>query len=110
VAAVSAGAETVACCDASASCITNTVHKFAMAVRIPSGNGPDQLSFHSDSICRSLVLHCATVLSIGYAGVDVVAATAASLVSGPDWMAEGRSSRLQRFFVAFRQMSSIFGA
>ena len=50
------------------------------------------------------------MLSIGYAGADVVAATAAGLVSGLVWMAEGRSSRLRRFFAAFRQMSSIFGA
>ena len=40
----------------------------------------------------------------------MVAATAAGLVSGLVWMAEGRSSRLRRFFAAFRQMSSIFGA
>ena len=97
-------------CEGSASRITNAARKFAMAFRIPSGNGPDRLSFHSNSICRSLASHCATVLSIGYAGVDVVTATAAGLVSGPVWMAEGRSSRLRRFFAAFRQMSSIFGA
>jgi len=42
--------------------------------------------------------------------VVVVAAMAASLVSGLVWMAERRSSRLQRFFAAFRQMSSIFRA
>jgi hypothetical protein len=45
-----------------------------------------------------------------YAGVVVVAAMVAGLVSGPVWMAERHSSRLRRFFTAFRQMSSIFGA
>jgi hypothetical protein len=55
------------------------------------------------------VSHCATVLSVGYAGVVMVVAMAADLVSGPVQMAEGRSSCLQRFFAAFCQMSSIFG-
>jgi hypothetical protein len=100
----------VVSCEGSASRITNTARRFAMAFQIPSGNSPDRLSFHSNSICRSLASHCATVLSIGYAGADVVAATAAGLISGPVWMAEGRSSRLRRFFAAFHQMSSIFGA
>ena len=35
-----------------------------------SGNGPDQVSFHSSSICRSLVSHCAAVFCVGTA-VDV---------------------------------------
>ena len=49
--------------EASASRITNAARKFAIVFRIPSGNGPDRVSFHSNSICRSRVSHCATVLS-----------------------------------------------
>ena len=48
--------------EASASHITNVARKFAIVLQIPSGNGPDRFNFHSSSICRSLVLHCATVL------------------------------------------------
>jgi hypothetical protein len=50
-------------CKATASRTTNAARKLAMAFRIPSGKGPDRLSFHSNSIRRSLVSHCATVLS-----------------------------------------------
>ena len=50
-------------CEVSASRITNAARKFAIAFRIPSGNGPDQVSFQSSSMRRSLVSHCATVLS-----------------------------------------------
>jgi hypothetical protein len=52
----------------------------------------------------------ADVAGFVYVGVVVVAAMAAGLVSGPVRMAERRSSRLRRFFAAFHQMSSIFGA
>jgi hypothetical protein len=52
----------------------------------------------------------ADVVGFVYVEVVVVAAMAAGLVSGPVQMAERRSSHLRRFFVAFRQMSSIFGA
>jgi len=48
---------------ASASRITNAARKFAITFRIPLGNGPDRVSFHSHSICRSLASQCATVLS-----------------------------------------------
>ena len=50
-------------CEVSASRITNAARKFAIAFRIPSGNGPDRVSFQSSSIRRSRVSHCATVLS-----------------------------------------------
>jgi hypothetical protein len=50
-------------CEASASRITNAARKFAIALRIPSGNGPDRFIFHSNSMRRSLASHCATVLS-----------------------------------------------
>jgi hypothetical protein len=50
-------------CEASASRITNAARKFAMAFWIWSGNGPDLFIFYSNSIWRSLMLHCATVLS-----------------------------------------------
>jgi len=52
-------------CEVSASRITNTACKFVIPFRIPSGNSPDRVSFHSNSICRSLASHCATVLSAG---------------------------------------------
>jgi hypothetical protein len=48
---------------ASTSHITNAARKFAIAFQIPSGNGPDRVSFHSHSICRSLASQCTTVLS-----------------------------------------------
>jgi hypothetical protein len=51
----------------------------------------------------------ADVAGFVYVGVVVVAAMAAGLVSGPVRMAERRSSCLRRFFMAFHQMSSIFG-
>ena len=50
-------------CEASASRITSAARKFAIAFRTPSGNGPDRVSFQSSSMRRSLVSHCATVLS-----------------------------------------------
>ena len=50
-------------CEASASRIVNAARKFTIAFRIPSGNGPDRVSFHLNSIRRSLASHCATVLS-----------------------------------------------
>jgi hypothetical protein len=50
-------------CEASASRITNTAHKFVIVFQIPLGNGPNQFSFHSNTICRSLALHCMTMLS-----------------------------------------------
>jgi hypothetical protein len=60
-------------CEASASRMTNAARKFAMAFRIPSGNGPDRFSFQSSSICRSLESHCATVLSDMAGGCGCVA-------------------------------------
>ena len=64
-------------CEASTSRITNAMHKFTMAFQIPLRNGPDLFSFHSNSICRSLVLHYATMLSdmvgsIGCVGICCV--------------------------------------
>lgn len=50
-------------CEASASHITNAACTFTIVFQILSGKGPDRVSFHSNSICRSLVSHCATVLS-----------------------------------------------
>ena len=50
-------------CEASASRIANAARKFVIMLQIPSGNGPDWFNFHSNSIQRSLVSHCATVLS-----------------------------------------------
>jgi len=50
-------------CEASASRITNAVRTFVIVFRIPSGKGPDWVSFHSNSICRSLTSHCVNVLS-----------------------------------------------
>ena len=50
-------------CEASASRITNAARKFIIVLRIPSGNGPDWFNFHLNSIRRSLVSHCAAVLS-----------------------------------------------
>jgi hypothetical protein len=50
-------------CEVSASRITNAARKFTIAFRIPSGNGPDRVSFQSSSIRRSRLSHCATVLS-----------------------------------------------
>jgi hypothetical protein len=63
VAGVAALAGVGVFCEASASRITNTVRKFAIVFRILLGNGPDQFIFHSNSICRSLASHSATVLS-----------------------------------------------
>jgi hypothetical protein len=72
--------------EASASRIANAAHKFPIAFQIPSGNGPDQVSFHSNSICRSLALHCATVLSAAdvfiYVGTAIDVATTVGLTSG----------------------------
>jgi hypothetical protein len=50
-------------CEAPASRITNAARKFVIVLRIPSGKGPDRVSFQSSSICRSLASHCATMLS-----------------------------------------------
>ena len=49
--------------EASASHITNAACTFVIAFQIPSGKGPDRVSFQSSSICRSRMSHCATVLS-----------------------------------------------
>jgi hypothetical protein len=58
----------------SSSYIMNAVRKFAITFQIPSGNGPDWVSFHSNSIHRSLALHCVTVLSdiVGDCGCVVI--------------------------------------
>ena len=50
-------------CELSASCIANAACKFTIAFQIPSGNSPDRVSFHSNSVRRSLASHCTTVLS-----------------------------------------------
>ena len=54
---------------ASASRTMSAAHRFTRVLRMLSGNGPDQVSFHSSSICRSL-LHCVTMFCVGTA-VDV---------------------------------------
>lgn len=56
------GSSPLSCCEASASCIANAVCRFAIAFQILSGDGPDWIRFHLNSICRSLVFHCTTVL------------------------------------------------
>ena len=95
-------------CEVSASRIANAARKFTIAFRIPSGNGPDRVSFHSNSIRRSLASHCATVLSD--AGVLAQVGTALGVVAVGFAMtgvcvAVPRCSRI--FFAAFRQMSSM---
>ena len=95
-------------CEVSASRIANAARKFTIAFRIPSGNGPDRVSFHSNSIRRSLASHCATVLSD--AGVLAQMGTALGVVAVGFAMtgvcvAVPRCSRI--FFAAFRQMSSM---
>ena len=59
-------------CEASASHIANAARKFAIAFQILLGNGPDQFIFHLNSICRSLVSHCATALSDMVSGCGCV--------------------------------------
>ena len=50
-------------CEAPASHITNAAHKSMIVFQTPLGKGPDWFSFQFSSICRSQMLHCATVLS-----------------------------------------------
>ena len=66
-------------CEVSASHIANTVCKFTITFRIPSGNDPDWVSFHLNSIHRSLASHCTTVLSD--AGVLAQVGTALGVVA-----------------------------
>jgi hypothetical protein len=95
-------------CEVSASRITNTVRKFTIASRIPSGNGPDQVSFHSNSIRRSLASHCATVLSdageLAQVGKALGVAAIGFAMTG---VCVAMPQCSQIFFVAFRQMSSM---
>jgi hypothetical protein len=95
-------------CEASASRITNAARKFAIVFRIPSGNGPDRVSFHSNSIRRSLASHCATVLSdagvLAQVGMVLGVAAVGFAMTGV-CVAVPRCSRI--FFAAFRQMSSM---
>ena len=55
--------------------------RFTRALQMFSGNGPDRVSFHSSSICRSLVSHCATVFSAVGAFVCVGTAVGVGLTS-----------------------------
>jgi hypothetical protein len=92
----------------SCSTLINTVHKFTIGFQILSGNGPDQVSFHSNSICRSLASHCATVLSD--VGVLAQVGTALGVVAigfamTGVFVAVPQCSQIS--FAAFRQMSSM---
>ena len=101
----------------SVSCSSSEARNFAIAFRARSGNGLDQVCAQFCSMRASCTSIFSTVFMFSsvsadmagfvYVGVDVVAATAAGLVSGPVWMAARHSSRLRMFFAAFRQMSSM---
>ena len=68
--AVSVVPSVLSAASALASCTTSAARRFARVLGMLSGNVPDWMSFHSSSICRSLVSHCATVFCVGTA-VDV---------------------------------------
>ena len=95
-------------CEVSASCITNAVRKFTIASRIPSGNGPDRVSFHSNSIRRSLASHCATVLSdvgvLAHVGTALGVVAVGFAMTG---VCVAVPRCLRSFFAAFRQMLSM---
>lgn len=101
----------------SVSCSSSEARNFTIAFRARSGNGPDRVCAQFSSMrasCASIFSTVfifssvsADVVGLVYVGVVVVAAMAAGLVSGPVRMAERHSSRLRRFFAAFRQMSSM---
>ena len=67
--AVSIVPSVLSAASALASHSTSAACRFARVLGMLSGNVPDWMSFHSSSICRSL-LHCVTMFCVGTA-VDV---------------------------------------